>query len=263
MKNIGVNLYSLRSLIKTEEGLTQTLFSLGEMGYNCAQYSGAPFDSERIRRASLASGIPIAVTHVPLDDILNRTEALMEEHASFGCTRIGLGSLPRNVITDEYKVKSTIEALGGAAEILHGSGFKLFFHNHHTDCYKHGGVTVLDYMIDTCPHINFILDTYWLQYGGLSVKDYIQKLQGRIDCVHLKDYRMTASANDNGEFTFSPTYAPVGEGNLDFAGYYPLMKESGVKYYLVEQDNAISFPDPMDEVRRSINYIRSNFACMT
>ena len=259
MKNVGVNLFSLRTLIKTEEGLTNTLIALGEMGYNCAQFSGAPFDAGMIKRASEASGIPIVVTHVPLADIIDRTEQLMEEHASFGCTRIGLGAFPREILIDEAATKSTIESLARAAEVMKKSGFAFFFHNHHTDCYRHSGVTILDYMIDNCPDISFTLDTYWLQFGGLSVKDYIKKLAGRIDCVHLKDYKIITNTSEDGKIDFRPTFAPVGEGNLDFMGYYPLMRESGVKYYLVEQDNAVSFPDPLGEVRRSVEYIRSNF----
>ena len=259
MKSVGVNLFSLRNLIKTEDGLRETLSALKEMGYNCAQFSGAPFDAPVIKRASEAAGVPIVLTHVPLSDILERTEALMEEHASFGCKYIGLGSLPRDIITDEVRVKSTIEALEGAAEKMAAGGFSFFFHNHHTDCYKHGGETIIDYMIRTCPHFNFTLDTYWLQFGGLSVTDYIKKLSGRIACVHLKDYKITASQNDDGSVSFSPIYAPVGEGNLDFGSYYPLMKAAEVEHYLVEQDNAASFPDPLDEVRRSILYIKENF----
>ena len=259
MKNVGVNLFSLRTLIATEEGLTSTLRALGEMGYNCAQYSGAPFRPDVIKRASEMSGIPIVLTHVPLSDIVGHTEALMEEHASFGCKRIGLGSFPRDVLLNERATKSTIEELAKASEVMKKAGFSLFFHNHHTDCYRHSGVTVLDYMIDNCPDISFTLDTYWLQFGGLSVKDYIKKLSGRIDCVHLKDYKMIANTTEDGRIEFKPTFAPVGEGNLDFAGYYPLMHEAGVKYYLVEQDNAVNFPDPLGEVRRSVEYIRRNF----
>lgn len=259
MKNVGVNLFSLRTLIKDEAGLTATLAALGEMGYTCAQFSGASFDAEVIRRATLSSGVPVVVTHVPLVDILDRPEWLMREHEKFGARYIGLGTLPRDIITDEGKVKATIADLGKVAELMKKNGFTLFFHNHHTDCYKHGGKTILDYMIETCPDLSFILDTYWLQYGGLSVADYIKRLKGRIACVHLKDYKMTAREKSDGGFEFSPVYAPVGEGNLDFASYYPLMKEAGVEYYLVEQDNAVSFHDPLDEVRRSIDYIRRNF----
>ena len=260
MRSIGVNLFSLRSLIATEDGLGETLTALKAMGYNCAQFSGAPFNAEVIKRASEAAGVPIVITHVPLADILNRTDALMEEHASFGCKYIGLGTLPRESITDERMTKDTIERLERAAERMSAQGFRFFYHNHHTDCYKHGGETVLDYMIRTCPHFNFLLDTYWLQFGGLSVADYIKKLSGRIACVHLKDYRIKAEQKDDGSFAFSPIYAPVGEGNLDFASYYPLFRAAGVEHYLVEQDNAVSFPDPLDELRRSALYIKENFA---
>ena len=77
--------------------------------------------------------------------------------------------------------------------------------------------------------------------------------------MHLKDYKITAKADESGRVVFLPTFAPVGEGNLDFAGYYPLMREAGVKYYLVEQDNAVSFPEPLGELKRSIEYIKKYF----
>jgi hypothetical protein len=34
------------------------------------------------------------------------------------------------------------------------------------------------------------------------------------------------------------------------------MKELGVKYYLVEQDDAVNYPDPLEQVARSIQYIK-------
>ena len=259
MKNVGVNLYSLRTLISDERGLTDTLCTLSEIGYNCAQFSGAAFDAPMIKRASEASGVPIILTHVPLVEIVERPMELMEAHATFGCKYIGLGALPHDVLLDYEKFKGVAEKLERSAELMKKNGFALFFHNHHTDCYQHCGVRVLDYLIDKCPSLNFTLDTYWLQYGGLSVTDYIKKLSGRIACVHLKDLKIISRVSEEGKTSFAPIYAPVGEGNLDFGSYYPLMKAAGVEYYLVEQDNAVSFPDPIDEVRRSYNYIRRNF----
>ena len=49
-----------------------------------------------------------------------------------------------------------------------------------------------------------------------------------------------------------PALKKAGE---DVAPIFAQMKELGAKHFLVEQDNATSKPDPMDEARRSINYI--------
>ena len=92
--NAGLNLFSIRTLIDTEEHFLETAKKLKEMGYSYLQFSGAEFDADRIKRVSEATGLPIVLTHVPMDRILNDTAALMEDHAKFGCHNIGLGVTP-------------------------------------------------------------------------------------------------------------------------------------------------------------------------
>ena len=83
----GLNLFSINSLIKTEEEFLQTAIKLKEMGYSYMQFSGAPYDPDKIKRVSDASGLPVCLTHVPYNRIVNETEALMEEHAKFNCKK--------------------------------------------------------------------------------------------------------------------------------------------------------------------------------
>ena len=253
--NLGVNLFSLRTLIKDEAGLTDTLYKLGEMGYGCAQYSGAPFDSERIARASRTSGLPITLTHVPFVDIIERPEWLMSEHAKFNCRNIGLGTLPRDMFGDKDRVYAAVEGLARSAEVMKKGGYTLYYHNHHSDCVRFDGEVLLDRMMRECADMSFTLDVYWLQYGGLSVSEYIEKLKGRIGCVHLKDYRIEIRDGEN-EPRFVPNFAPVGDGNMNFPDIIGRMREAGTEYYFVEQDNAVSYPLPLAEVKRSIDYLR-------
>ena len=57
---------------------------------------------------------------------------------------------------------------------------------------------------------------------------------------------------------FKPVFAPVGNGNIDFAPVVKKMLENGAKYIFVEQDNAAQKPDPLFEVEQSITYIKNN-----
>ena len=106
-------------------------------------------------------------------------------------------------------------------------------------------------MLENAPHINFTLDTYWLQYGGMDIASTVARLKGRIGCVHLKDYMID-------KMSYNPIFAPVGDGNIDFVSLVPKMVDAGAKYFLVEQDNAATLPDTMGEVKRSIRYIINN-----
>jgi sugar phosphate isomerase/epimerase len=226
------------------------------MGYSYIQYSGGAFDADRIARVSTQSGLPVVLTHVPMDRIINDTQALMEEHAKFGCKNIGLGAMPPDAIADESRCKQMIEQLNKAGEVMQQNGFSFFYHHHHFEFFKHGGQTVFDYIIENAPYINYTLDTYWLQYGGVDVGATIDRLKGRICCVHLKDYMITNTPENPGAFT--PIFAPVGDGNIDFASLLPRMRAAGAQYFLVEQDNAATLPDTMEQVGRSIKYIKAN-----
>ncbi|MBQ9131688.1 MAG: sugar phosphate isomerase/epimerase [Clostridia bacterium] len=250
----GLNLFSIRNLLGTEEAFLDTAWKLKEMGYSYLQFSGMEFDADLIKRVSEATGLPIVLTHVPMDRILNDTDALMEEHARFGCHNIGLGAMPGHAIADESLCKETVEKLNAAGEKMAKNGFKFFYHHHHFEFFRHQGETVFDYIIKNAPYINFTADTYWLQFGGVNVAETLRKLSGRIECVHLKDYGIVSKIVDE-KTKFEPTFVPVGSGTLDFKAAVAAAKEAGAKYFLVEQDNASKHPDTLGQVKMSIDYI--------
>ena len=259
MMKIGINLYSLRNQIKTEQDFLKTAKALSEMGYSSIQFSGAPYDPDVITRVSKESGLPVVLTHMPMDRIIGDTDALMEEHDRFGCKNIGLGAMPMNIILDEKECKETIAKLNLAAERMSKNGFSFFYHHHHYEFYRHGDERIFDYMLKNAPHINFTADTYWLQFGGVDVMSFLDKLEGRIGCVHLKDYTIMQYTNEGGKQDLKPTFAPLGDGNMDFVAIVEKMKRLGTKHFLVEQDNATLQPDPLGEALRSVNYIKREF----
>ncbi len=253
---VGLNLYSIRNLIQNEKDFLDTAHKLKAMGYSYMQYSGGPYEPEMIARVSKETEMPVYLTHVPMDRILNDTDKLTEEHASFGCKNIGLGMMPIKTLANEQEFEKTVEKLDFAAEKMQKNGFSFFYHHHHYEFLKRNGITALEYMLKNAPHINFTLDTYWVQYGGADVLDTIEKLNGRIACVHLKDYQLIYKESDS---TCNPAFAPVGDGNIDFKKVVAKMKQSGTKYFFVEQDNAADLPDTLGLMQRSIEYIKSNF----
>ncbi len=251
---VGLNLYSVRNLISNEKDFLDTSLKLKEYGYSYIQYSGGPYDPKVIKRVSEESGLPVYLTHVSLDRILHDTDKLMEEHASFGCYNIGNGYLPIDkLINEENGLENIVKELSVASEKMKKNGFKLFHHNHQCEFIKFKGKTILEYMCENAPDLNYTFDTYWAQYGGVELSPFIKKLKGKIDCVHLKDYVL--SLGDNG--LYAPKFAPIGDGTIDFKNLVKVMKEADVKYFFVEQDNAAELPDTLSYVKKSIDYIKS------
>lgn len=240
-------------MIQTKADLIKTLKQLKKDGCDFVQFSGSPVPLIELKDASKKSKMPIILTHSPFDRILNDTDNLIKEHKSFGCTRIGLGMIPdKNVYSDDKNVIQVINQLEKTAIKMNRQGVSFFYHNHHYAFRKlKSGETIFHYMFRKAPHIQFTLDTYWVQYAGVSLDEIIPALNGRIECVHLKDYKI----NDN----FEPEFAPLGDGNINFKRIIKLAKASKTKYFIIEQDNAATKKDGYKDIVKSIKYIKENF----
>ena len=55
----GLNLFSIRNKIKTEEDFLKTACELKDMGYSYMQFSGAPHSAETLARVVKESGVLI------------------------------------------------------------------------------------------------------------------------------------------------------------------------------------------------------------
>ena len=112
-----------------------------------------------------------------------------------------------------------------------------------------GGKIYLERMMEEFPAglLGFTFDTYWAQYGGADPAQWLERLSGRVPCIHVKDMACVDAA---------PSMAPVGEGNLNWSRILAAAEQAGTQYVLVEQDDCHG-EDPFDCLRRSYAYLRS------
>ena len=94
-----------------------------------------------------------------------------------------------------------------------------------------------------------------MHYGGEDPAAFFGKLNGRTQCVHLKDYRIDRERGEDSVW-LKPAFAPVGSGTLDFKKIVAAAKQAGAEYFFVEQDDACDYPDPLGEAKKSIDYIK-------
>ena len=176
--------------------------------------------------------------------VRDQTQNEIKKHLAIGCKNIGLGMMPRECLFDMDKLNKFIGDVRVIIDKLEEKGCKFFYHNHHIEFYKLPiGVTVFDYLLAKLPDLNITLDTHWVQRGGADVVDTIKKCAGRLECVHLKDYII----NDKLE----PTFAAVGEGNMNWSKILPAFEAAGTRYAFVEQDDAPDLGEPFDYLKIS------------
>lgn len=226
---LGITLFNFHSIIDTYEDLDNVLSKLSEIGIEVVQVSGiGKLDNYEVAKYCKKHNMEVCLTHMPMDRILEDTDALIEEHKALGCNTIGLGWSP-----EQYRsvdgMKQYIADFTPAAKKIKDAGMQYAYHNHAFEFERFDGRTMLDIMIeDTDPELfNFILDIHWLQTGGVNPPDYIRKVAGRMKVCHFKDYKIV-----NNERKF----AEVGTGNLNLDECYRACVESGVEYIIIEQD---------------------------
>ena len=248
---IGAQLYNVRAYAQTEKDFRRSLARLRGAGFATVQISGCgPIPAERLKDACDSEGMRVALTHTDPERVLRDTQNVIREHEILGCRYVGIGSMPARYRSCEW-IDCFREDFEAPAKMLRDHGMLLMYHNHNFEFERmRDGRRIMDVLAESMPEdlMGFTLDTYWLQAAGVDPCAWIEKLERRIPCVHLKD--MTVHG-------FEQRFAPVGEGNMDFPRILSALEKAGkTQYALIEQDDCYG-DDPFDCLARSAKYLVS------
>ena len=256
MKELGLQIYTVRDFTKTPEALAETMKQIREIGYTSIQTAGAPKTVEEAtayKAAADAAGLSICGTHISWQLIREEIDTAIEIHKILDTTNMGIGAMPVEARSSKEELAAFIETANKVAERLAKEGMKFTYHNHSHEFRKIDGKLIMDMLIDGMDPDNtgFVLDTYWVQHGGGDVRYWIEKLKGRVDILHLKDMAK-CPGNEPPQFI-----TEVGNGNLYWEGILETALNTGVKHFVVEQDTCPG--DPFDSLKMSSDYLHANF----
>lgn len=273
---IGVQMMMLKGKVE-ELGVYETMRRVRELGYRAVEVSQIPMTAENVaelRRASIDFGIKIAtctaavepmMAGMPGDTLVDDFDKIVADCKTLECTYLRVGILPVSYMGNREKTLAFVAKMEDYAQKLKEHGIKLYYHNHHVEFEKYDGKYMLDIIFEATKEIGFELDVHWIQFGGESPVNVLQKYSGRVSLVHLKDYKIVPvdfskmdPKDPNGfmqAFTGNVQFAELGEGSLDFKAIIEAGAASGSEYFLVEQDNTYG-KDPFDCLRTSADYLR-------
>ncbi|MEI7836818.1 MAG: sugar phosphate isomerase/epimerase [Planctomycetota bacterium] len=235
---LGAQLYSCRQYCQTLPDIAQTLQKVRAIGYTAVQISGfGPVAPQAVAQLVTDCGLTVAGTHMSWASFLTDVDAVIETHRLWNCTHAAIGALP-----EEYRCAEGLERflaeLPPVAETLLAAGIDFSYHNHAHEFMrigptgKEGGrKTWLAELYDRADprHLKAELDTYWIVAGGGDPAAWIRRCAGRQPLLHLKDMVIAPDR--------SQRFAPIGEGNLHWPAILAAAADSGVQWYLVEQDD--------------------------
>jgi len=254
---IGAQMFTLREHCQDLDGIARSCERVAKMGYDGLQGSAAKFNTrdldevKQIKRILDDNGLVCAATHEGLlnlesdDDV----KAVVEKHQILDCkyTAIG-GFFPKEAWTrqlwEDFAKRYNETAAKFAIE-----GILIGYHNHsHEFAPLDDGTLPMQLLLERLDEKVWVeFDTYWVQHGGGDPAAWIEKVAGRIPCVHYKDMSIDRERQHK--------MFPVGEGNLNWPRINEACRKAGVEWYLVERDAGDL--DPFEALERSVKHMRS------
>jgi sugar phosphate isomerase/epimerase len=155
---------------------------------------------------------------------------------------------PQKTIDDYKKHAERFNKLG---EICKKNDMKFAYHNHDYSFTPVDGVYPQDVMMqNTNPDlVDFEIDIYWVEVPGEDPIKWLQKYPNRFKLCHVKDRQKDAPKGKQDAST------ELGNGSINWKKILHVAKETGVEYYIVEQEK-FDNSTPLKSAEIDANYLK-------
>ena len=250
-KNIGLQLYSLRDIVK-DQGIQPVLEMVAKMGYVNLETAGynkgkiydmAPKEfKQRVNDLGMkctSAHLGQSFTKEKENEVMAWWDEAVEAHNELGVKYMIQPFMPVNDKTtlDDIKMYcdyfNTVGYKTAAASIAFG------YHNHAFEFRKIDGQLIYDYMLQNVSknHVLFQLDVYWCKEGGYDPVAYLKKYADQIQVVHIKDAKEIGAS-----------------GEIDFKPIFDQMNTNGIKDWYVEVERYTN-NNSKESVQQSFDFL--------
>lgn len=222
------------------------------MNWRSQHVLGAPFDMNRMQKmmqpkttedsARMKQMMERMKSFSAIPNLKNDYQKLADEAAEGGLSYLVCASIP---VATFDEIKTAVDVFSKAGEACKKNGVQFAYHNHTTEFNEVEGHRPFDYILSNTDSslVKMELDLAWATKANQDPVELFKLHPGRYPLWHVKDLDKN---------TKNPTV--VGDGYIDFKRIFENAKESGMKFFFVEQDAA---PDPLQNVTDSFNHLKS------
>ncbi|UUX34414.1 sugar phosphate isomerase/epimerase family protein [Fundicoccus culcitae] len=273
---IGAQGFTVKQQFK-DLGPYETMKRIADIGYHAIEISQVDMTAENvaeIKRASEDFKIEIASLSAGLkpnfpgqESLTTDYDKIVQDCRTLNCDLLRIGMLPRESMESLETVLEFCNDVNEVTKRLKEDGITLYYHNHHIEFAKYDGEYMLDIIRKNAPLLGFELDVHWIHRGGADPVKVIKDYKGKVELIHLKDYRISPlpkeamDAYRNGDnatfgkyFQNLVQFGELGTGSLDFKAIIEQSIDSGARYLLVEQDDTYG-RDPFESLKESLDYL--------
>ena len=245
VQDIGIQLYSVRDdMMRDARG---TLAKLAKMGYREIESANSSkghyygLSPKEVKQVVRELGLTMRSGHVPIDD---KWQQAVDDAAEVGQQYLVCPVLPSEGQTvSNYERAADI--FNKSAEISAKSGVRFAYHNHASEFEKDNGRVLYDVLLEkTDPKlVDMEMDLGWVAAAGQNPFAYFERYPNRFPLWHLKDMK-----KDEVRSTV------LGTGRLDVTKLLRSAKQSGMKYFFVEQEEYEG--TPLSNMQGNIAYLK-------
>jgi sugar phosphate isomerase/epimerase len=245
VKNVGLQLYTFRKELDADAlGTLRKIAALGikqieSARSNKGNYYG--FSGKEMKKVCEDLGMTLRSGHIHIDDKWQQTLQEAAESGQEYIINASMGTSGQTV--DNYK--KAADAFNKVGEECKKLNLKYGYHNHAYEFEGENGKVLFDVLVEnTDPElVHLELDLGWVIAAGKDPLDYFRRYPGRFPLWHLKD--MNLQKKSSVEF---------GKGGLDVTGILQHSKQSGMKYFFVEQEEYAS--TPLESMQFNMDYLK-------
>ena len=248
ISNFGIQLYSVRDIIGADpKGVIKQIADMGYQeieGYQGDQGVFWGMGPREFKDYVDGLGMKIVSTHA---DTTKDLAKLANDCAEAGLTYVLQPYIGPQKSIDEWKKRA--EEFNERGEICNQAGVKFGYHNHAYSFEELDGQIPQEILLDNTDPAKVVyeLDLCWIAAAGKDIEAHLQKYAGRYDLCHVKDLVREPE----------PHSTDLGKGIIDFSKVLKAAQETGVKHYIVEQEE---YPESvMASLAHDAKYMKENF----
>lgn len=252
-KHIGLQLYSLRDLVK-DEGIQKVLETASKIGYTNLETAGydkgkiyglAPSEFKKmcndLGMKCTSAHLGQAFTKEKEAEVMAWWDQAIDAHNELGVKYMVQPWMPVNDQTtlDDLKMYcdyfNTVGYKTAAASIAFG------YHNHAFEFRKIEDKLIYDFLLDNVSpnHVFFQMDVYWVTQGGADPVAYLKERPSQFKTIHIKDDKEIGASN-----------------KMNFKPIFDQMYANNVKDWYVEVEQYTN-NNPVESCQQSYDYLNA------
>lgn len=255
-KTLGLQLYTLRN--QMAQAPSATLRAVKEAGYDQVELMDV-MDADGLVPLAKEHGLRVTSAFIQWEILGNAQpkdrptiNAVIEKAAKHQLKYLVFGYVGKGHRETVAQYQSMADRSNAAGEQMKKAGIQLCYHHHSFEFAPLEGksTTGMDVLVERFDKqlAQFEIDVFWAAIGGVEPVGLLEKLDGRVAQVHLKDLLSgTPTIHDEGKVP-KEAFKEVGAGTIDMAKVLAASQKIGVAQCHVEQDQS---PEPLDSIRLS------------